>query len=407
MAWAERLDGGGWRGGWRDPDGKKHYTNKTTHPEHPYRRKSDAKDAAIEAEAKANRQAAVEVGTLAATIEWGDWWDLIADSRVSADTDTDLFEASVVKNYLRPHWGDKPLIKHKHKLVQAWVNALADGSCPEWKSPGRPDPTYVRRIYSTYQASIQRAVEDEVLDASPCAGIKLPKVYKKRAKQHITVADAEEIGPVLRADYRAAVDVALDTGLRPGELCGLHADRVDLDELFADIDWVYVDRKHVLRPWPKDKDARRVPLTRNAADIIRARLEGRDLTAGCGVPHSDDSPCESVLVFMTEAGRAMTPNGLRNRLWYAAKHNPVPHRSPYAARRGYMTRLARGGADPFAIAAAAGHASLEESQGYVQDARMGAVIRAALGEREPLTAVDGGRQDAAGELDGDPREASG
>lgn len=393
MAWAERLAGGKWRGGWRLPDGTKCYTKKSTHPEHPYRLKSDARAAAVDAEAKANRQAAAESGTLLAKTKWAEWWDVIAPARAARPSDSYKTELWIVNRYLIPKWGETPLNGIKHKPVQAWIDSIADGTCPQLKIPQPPEPAYVARIYKTFRMSMQKAVDDDVLDASPCSGIKLPKLRKKR-RQHLTVDEAAEIGPVLRGDYRDAIDSILDSGLRPSELCGLHADRIDWVNMRIEVEMVYVARQKVIRSWPKDKDARRVPLTAKSAEILRRRLADRDLTAGCGVPHADGSECGSVLVFLTERGRPMTAPQLSERLRYAARRHKVPKRTAYTARRGYATRLARGGADPFAIAEVMGHSDLEQSRDYVQDEHIGPVVRAALGDREPLKAIKGGRKDA-------------
>lgn len=405
MAWPERLPGGKWRGCWRKPDGTKDYTRKSTHPEHPYALKRDAKKAADEAEVRARRQAAVTTGTLSADTQWGAWWDLIQPDRAKRPSDTDLTDLYIVRGYLRPRWGDTPLNGIAHKRVQVWLDSLADGSCEQWTKPSPPAPAYVRRIFATFRASLQRALDEGALDASPCAGIRLPKIPKKR-KQHLSVHDAERIGAVVRDDYRDALDTILETGMRPNELCGLHADRVDWDTMSADVDMVFVSRKKVIRAWPKDKDARRVWLTEKAAECIRRRLEGRDLTAGCGVPHVDGSECRSVLVFLTERGRPMNVQQMGNRLRYAAAAHEVPARTPYSGRRGFATRAARGGADAFAIASAMGHASVEQTQGYVQDERVGPVIRAALGDRAPLTVVEGGGGDEVGR-DGSGSTATG
>lgn len=89
----------------------------------------------------------------------------------------------------------------------------------------------------------------------------------------------------------------------------------------------------------------------------------------------------------------MSAQQMGNRLRYAAKAHKVPKRTPYAGRRGFATRAARGGADAFAIAEAMGHSDVEITQGYVQDERLGPVIRAALGDREPLKAIEGGPVD--------------
>jgi integrase len=238
---------------------------------------------------------------------------------------------------------------------------------------------------------MRKAVDEDVLTANPCAGIKLPTIRKKR-KLHTTTDEAQVIGAKLRADYKDAIDLLLETGLRPSELCGLHRHHVDVENMRIDVELVYVARKKVMRPWPKDKDARRVPLTREGLSIIRRRLDGRDLTEGCGVRHSDDSVCTSPLIFLTELGRPMNVQQLGNRMRYAAAAHKVPKRTPYSARRGFSTRAARGGMDAFAIAEVMGHADVKQTQEYVQDERIGPLMRAALGDRDPLMVVEGGHE---------------
>lgn len=389
MAWTERLKSGKYRGCWYRPDGSKDRTRTSTHPEHPFALKSDALHAAQEGEVRARRSAAAATGTLSAKLTWGAWWDQIAEDRAKVVSDTDIADRYIVRGYLRPHWGHKPLNTITQKQVKKWVDSLTDGSCEEWTRSSPPEASYVRRIYATFKASIQKAVDDEVLTATPCTNITLPKIRKKR-KQHLTTREAERLGARLRGDYRDAVDLILETGLRPSELCGLHADHVDLDRNVIEVDMVHVTRRRVIRAWPKDKDAREVPLTRAAADIIRRRLGDRDLTAGCGVTHVDGGTCRSVLVFLTDRGEPMNAQSLGDRVRYAADAHAMPRRTPYAGRRGFATRAARGGMDAFAIAAVMGHADVDQTQEYVQSAHMGSVLRAALGDPDPLQVVDGG-----------------
>jgi integrase len=397
VAWAERISGSkSWRGGWRTPDNKKHHTSRRTHPEHPYARKTDALQAAREAEVRAQRQASVEAGVLAATITWGEWWDVIAPSRSREDSNTDGVEQRIVDRYLRPQWGGEPLNRIGHKAVQRWVNALRDGMAAGWTHRRKPEPSYVLRIYAVFRASFQRAMDDEVLSASPCAGVRLPTLRRKR-KQHLTVDESATIGAKLRQDYRDAVDFALETGLRPSELCGLHVHRVDQRRRVIEVCEVYVNRKWVIRGFPKDKDARLVPLTSRAVEILSRRIEGRDLSGGCGVHHTDGSECGSALVFLTDRGRPMKPEEITTRMKYAAKAHGVPRRTAYAPRRGYATRLADGGVNPVRGAEVMGHATVDQFREYVQEtAAAHASVLAALGEQQPLAVVPGANWGSAG-----------
>jgi integrase len=128
-------------------------------------------------------------------------------------------------------------------------------------------PSYVQRIYSPFRVSITKPIDDGILDASPCAGVRLPKRAKK-PKTYMTPEESAELA--LRQDYRDAVDFMHETGLRPGELTGLHSHRIDRKRRVLTVAETYVFRAKKIRGWPKDKDARQVPLTARAWTLIVA-----------------------------------------------------------------------------------------------------------------------------------------
>jgi integrase len=386
------MPGGGYRGGYRDSAGRKRYVKDTSGRTVRYGRKSDAKIAAQELEITARRQAAPSEVAESARITWGEWWDLLAETRTFDDSDTARIERSIVENHLRPQWGETSLNQISKRDVQRWIDS----------GRLRPRPglgaASIRRIYGVFSVSINRAIADDVITASPCVGIKLP-VVRKRPKPYMTDEHIDAYrarpegrkGPALREDYERVIRFALETGLRPGELCGLHADRADLGIAtgWLDVVEVFVTGKKCIRPWPKDKDVRTVPLTTRAIEILRRALDGRDLTRGCGVPHSDGADCRSDLVFRTVTGLPITPKNLNDRLGDAAKAANAPARSPYSARRGFGTWAAQN-LDAFTLQKIMGHADMEETEGYVQltEAARGKLL-SARGEVSGLAVVRG------------------
>lgn len=380
MAWPEKLPGGKWRGGWRNADGDKVYTKKATHPEHPYARRRDALDAAQEEEVKARRRAAAAKGTIAASILFEEWWGMVAPR--SEDSNVAIKADSIARNYLIPKWGNVPLNGIKQRSVKAWVADLTP----------KKEPSYVHRIFAEFRRAMNLALEGDppILDASPCAGVKLPSIRRK-AKTFMDDDYRVKIGAVMHTAYRDLNEADLRTGLRPGEICGLHADAVDLETGWVTVRCVYVDQLHVIRGYPKDKDERKVPLVDDAIAVIRRRLEGRDLTAGCGVPHADGSRCTSVLVFLNARGRAVTPEAWKAALHRAAGRAKLPRMAPYAIRRGFATAAARGGMDAFELAEIMGHADVRQTREYVQQSPAARDrLRAALGERARLALLPGG-----------------
>ena len=371
MASAEKLPSGRWRGRYVDADGKKRAVPGT------FGRKSDAMDAAVEAQAKAKRTAAAETGTLSAKTAWRVWWGILNDER-EWTSDRGLKLAENVARHIEPRWGDTPLVGFKRRDVQAWLDEL----CRQGYSPN-----YVRDLYSPLRWSINRAVEQDVLDASPLVGIKLPK-RPKRSKKFVEPGEPAKL-VTMPAVYRDACDFILDEGCRPGELAGLHAEQLDLDGGWAEIEYAYVQRLKVMRPTPKDTDSRRVPLSAKAIEIVRRQLAGRPLDEGCGIPHTDGSECTSTLVFRNLKGGVLRPELLTRHLRTAARELGMKPKTGYALRRGFATRVIEGGADVFQVQRVMGHADLDELAGYVQETSSArARMLAALGERPGLSVVD-------------------
>ncbi|WET79270.1 site-specific integrase [Amycolatopsis sp. QT-25] len=384
MPWADPYPGGGFRGGYRDSAGKKQYVKDLNGKAVRYETKTKAKNAANEKEVDARRKAAPSEVPIAATTPWGEWWDRLAEKRTFDDTDTASTEAGIVKNYLLPKWGDVPLNAISFKAVDLWVQE-GDLKVRPGMSPG-----YVHRIFSVFNVSIKAALKAEILMASPLAGIKLPKRHKK-AKPYLSTKANTAMRTHLREDYRDALEFGLETGLRPGELCGLHSDRVDLDRGWMLVAETFVKRRGIIRPYPKDGDVRSVPLTDRACEIAARRIAARDESKGCGFVHTDGLPCSGVLVFLTVRGRIMHPDTMGYHMKNAAEKAKVSRRSPYAVRRGWATRAAEGGLDAFQIAEILGHSTLDMAQEYVQQtsaARM--KLTTALAAYPQLTVLAGG-----------------
>lgn len=379
MASTEKLPSGRWRGRYVDADGRKRAVPGT------FPRKSDARDAAIEAQAKAKRTVAAATGTLSARTPWRDWWTLITEPPADEDdsvprlvynSDWTLKVQNNVDKHVEPRWGDTPLIGFKRREVQAWL----DGLCRKGYSPN-----YVRAIYQPLQRSINLAVASDILDGSPLVGIELPK-RPKRAKRFVEVGEPAKLE--MHERYVDAADFALEVGCRPGELAGLHAAEVDSDTGWVEIVHAYLQKVRKIRPTPKDKDARRAPLSGKAIEIVRRQLAGRDLTEGCGVEHTDGAVCSSPLVFLNLAGGVLNPDLLSRHLRESARELGMKPKSGYALRRGFATRAIEGGADVFAVQRVMGHADLDELAGYVQETTAArAKMLAALGERPELAAV--------------------
>jgi integrase len=363
MAWHEPLRGGGYRGRYYDQDGnKKSVLNAAGKGfKTPKMAKKAAEDAAAAQRRKATA-ASTNKGNehLSPSMTWGEWWDICVGLRTFDSSDTAQVEKAIVNKHIRPRWGDTPLNQIKFAEVKQWV-------AEDLKPRKGLSAAYVQRIFNVFSPTFTMAMETNppILDATPCSKVPLPK-RPKRAKKYLPVSTAAKMGEHLRPDLQAAIEFCMETGMRPGELAGLHAHRLDLERGWVDVVDTYVTKKKMIRPIPKDGDERSVPLTPRAIELARAALLGRDLHAGCGVEHWEGEVCESVLVFLTVGQRPVRPPILTYHLKTAGQKAQLGKFTGYAIRRGLATRAADGGVDAHQLSDVLGHETLEESNGYVQ-----------------------------------------
>lgn len=93
----------------------------------------------------------------------------------------------------------------------------------------------VRTTYQNLAALFHDAVLDDVVPATPCVKIRLPKAGQAPAKL-LTVSQVQLIADTIEPGLRPAVVVAAATGLRPSEWRGLTADRVNLRKGLVRVD---------------------------------------------------------------------------------------------------------------------------------------------------------------------------
>jgi integrase len=361
MAFKEELPSGRYRGGyWTKVDGKR----KKVWVDGTFRLPTEALAAANEAQVISRRQANRAKGTLPATITWNEWWELLCVDR-EFESDTRLVEDSIVAKHIKPQWGHVPLNEIQRLDVQKWVNSLCKQRGPRGTTY---KPKYVNGIYGKFAMTINAActAEPPVLFASPLKGIKLPKV-PRRAKAFLPVDDVEPLSAELREDYADVVAFDMEVGLRPGELAGLHDDQVDIPGKVLTVRTVYVRRAKMMRDRPKDDDIRTVPLSTRAIEIYQRRVAGRDMSRPCGVPHYGDVPCRHDLVFRTQLGKVLNYDSLAKCMQRAAVKAKLPGRSGYALRRGFATRLARGGIDLFELMDIMGWSDPKLAREYIQE----------------------------------------
>ena len=136
----------------------------------------------------------------------------------------------------------------------------------------------------------------------------------------------------------AVLELLYGSGVRVGELCGLHVDALDLDG-------------RAMSVWGKGSKERRVPLSDPAVFAVRAWLAVRGEVLG----HEVGS-----VLFGNERGRPLTPRDVRRIL---DRRSPTPTH-PHALRHTFATHLLDGGADLRVVQELLGHSDVSTTQRY-------------------------------------------
>lgn len=205
--------------------------------------------------------------------------------------------------------------------------------------------------------ALAQAVQWEMRETNPAIGITPPRRAKRQLRA-LTKAEARRFLKAARSDQHFALYyLAIDTGMRQGELFGLHWRDVDLERGILRVVRT-VDTSTGEEGEPKTASSRRrVELgmaARKALAAHRAFLEARGYSGA--------------LVFPNAAGRPLSPSNLRRNsflpLQLVAKiHPPVRF---HDLRHTAATLMLEDGVHPKVVSERLGHASIAVTMDFYQ-----------------------------------------
>jgi len=372
MAWSEKLPSGKYRGLYRDHHGRKHTVKDTAGKTRLFTHKAEAVREAGSKETDARKS--IWADPDAGRRTWGEWVDEWWPTR-TVEASTLVTQSSNRDHHLRPRWGAVPIGSIRRHDVKAWAAGLLRTGL---------SPSTVQRQVHLLSASLAAAVDAEILDANPAARIKLPK-GAQAVERYLTVPEFESIVDDLPSllDWLVAQFLA-NTGVRWGEMAGMHVDRLIPDLQAVRIIETYDEKSHRIKAYPKSRSARTVPVP---AWLMKVLLEVDRPPGPCPVPHAVGR-CRGPLLFTTAGGAVLRDTNWTNRVWLPAvspmvcrKHReleqavPVPgcpdcrsgvHPRPrvHDLRHTYASWLLQGGKTLEEVRDLLGHASIVTTERY-------------------------------------------
>lgn len=364
MPWVEKLPSGSYRACWRDGQGRRRSRAG-------FVRREEAKRFAGKEEAAAH--AGGPTAAVGRSPKWSQWRDDWLARRLR----TDARDLGRIDKYLTPYWGEWRLNKITRDDVKAWVKVLAE--TPKTVSrPRNPGPDYeppkqqpisaatVERIYQLFSGSMREAVFAGIIPATPCTLKRSERpTIAPGHERFLTRAEFDSVVDALNEPYRTAVVLLGGTGMRFGELAGLHWSRVDLDQGLIHIveTWDAVD--DVIKPYPKDEEKRTVPIIDWVQPYLERRLAERGRGTSCGHRHDGGARCRSDLVVRGPKGAPLDAHNFGEGEWRVAwQQAEVGHLRLHDLRHTYASWLVQAGVSLQEVQRLLGHQSITTTQRY-------------------------------------------
>ncbi|CAN5527112.1 site-specific integrase [soil metagenome] len=270
---------------------------------------------------------------------------------------------SNLDSHFIPYLGRMRMNKIVASTVQAWVNAVS-AEVEDYADSRKPQlsPRSVRKYHTFLHAIFERAIIDQVIMINPCAHTVLPK-FVKQPKKAITPDQFDTLLAEIPQRYRVMVLVAIETGVRWGELAALRP--VDIDQETGEIHIRRVvlevtkkitgaDKVWTIRDYPKDNEHRTI----RVGDQLCQDIREYQMASG---KRGED------LLFSTSTGSPVSRNVFRTRVWLPAiERSALRQRVRFHDLRGaHASWLLAGGADLKAVMDRLGHRQIQTTQQYL------------------------------------------
>lgn len=196
-----------WQASYRDAAGERHYQSG-------FITRTQAREWAEQQEARV--RSGQHVAPRSGKIRLSEWHERWWESRV-AEASTLATDKGRIGKYILPRWGNWPLDAITHVDVQGWAKELIAGGLA---------PDTARSCVALLSSMLRSAVRSGLLLTNHAEGISLPPPVQ-RPHRYMTREEVDQVVDALPWPYDLLALTAAYTGLRWGELAGLHGTRVE------------------------------------------------------------------------------------------------------------------------------------------------------------------------------------
>ncbi|HVA59047.1 MAG TPA: site-specific integrase [Mycobacteriales bacterium] len=249
-------------------------------------------------------------------------------------------------------FGQLPMRKIAPSTVQAWINQVSGGL----------KPRSVHKYHGILHKIFQRAMVDQILPTNPCDSVVLPKVVR-RPKRIVTPEEFDLLITAVEDRYRMLVLLAIESGLRWGELIALRPCDLDFTTRTIVVRRVIAEiskkiapdgHRYVVKDYPKDDEQRLVQIEADTCHLLREHMLAEGIR-------------DENLLFTTTARTPISRNTFRTRVWLpAVKAAGLKEAFTFHGLRGsHASWLLAGGADLKVVMDRLGHRQITTTQQYL------------------------------------------
>lgn len=209
--------------------------------------------------------------------KWFDkWMEIYKEKSIRPNTKREY--THIYRKNISPYIGGRFI----HSLVKSDIQMLIDRASDDNYAYERQS-----KIKIILKDMLQRAVEDNLIINNPVSGIKL-RAEKEIKARSLTLDEQNIFFEYCRNTfYDNLFNVAVNTGLRPGELFALQISDIDLDNGFIDVNKTLVYQKYLtderkefhIEP-PKTKQSyRKVPVNSVCRTYLEEQLKLKEIVS--------------------------------------------------------------------------------------------------------------------------------
>ena len=253
---------------------------------------------------------------------------------------------SSLRTYILPEIANYPLNKIDVLVIQKIINNLKDRDKERKEKDGsvkKLSETTVNGVYRLLRKILNKAVAWDYIETNPVLKVKTPEVSKKE-KQSYNREELMKILDLLKEEgllIEAMFTISICTGLRRGEILGLHIDDIDFINNSISVKravvWDKEKQKIVEKDTKTKNSVRDVPIPLFCTEIIKEYFKLRErIIQRFKRKNSNYNPPKNL--FLSKYGGIMFPDTVSSK-WidFRKRHPEIRNVSLHGLRHSYCT----------------------------------------------------------------------